>query len=413
MPSVNFCFRIHQPYQLTSYCFNDIGKLHLYEDTMANAIIMDKLAENCYLPANKILMEQIKKSNGKFKFAFSISGTTLELFEQLRPDLIDSFKQLVETGCVEILAETYYNSLSWLHSKTEFDRQVKMHEEMVRKLFNTEPLVFRNTELIHDNELAKHIAEMGYKGMITEGIDVILKGRSPNQTYAAPDNGDFGILLRNTGLCDDIACWFGNAKGSRYALTAEKFADRIFHNYPEDSCNINLFLDYETFGIHKTAQTGIFKFLEQFPGAILANPEYSFKTPAEALDNCYPKGIYDVPETTSLNACYHDGKEWCNNVKQNIVLQKLYKLEILVSETSDERLINTWGKLQSADHFYFVEGNENNMGHAYHTQNSLSHAAAGYQQFVNILTDFEISLITANVEKNRGRFSHQFFSMLF
>ncbi len=413
MPAISFCFRIHQPYRFNSYCFNDIGKLHLYEDSAAISAIMDKLADNSYLPANKILLEQIKKANGKFKVAFSISGTTLELFDQFRPDLIDSFKQLVETGCVEILGETYYNSLSWLHSKTEFDRQVKMHGELVKKLFDTEPLIFRNTELIHDNELAKHIAGLGYKGMITEGIDVILNGRSPNQTYAAPGNGDFGIQLRNTELCDDIACWFGKAKGSRYALTAQKFADRVFHNYPKDSCTINLFLDYETFGIHKTEQTGIFKFLEELPSAILSNPGYNFKTPSEALDNCYPKGIYDVPETTSLNACYYDGKAWCNKVKQNMVLQKLYKLEGLVTETSDERLINTWGKLQSADHFSFIEGSDNNRGHAYHTENSFSLAAESYQQFVNILADFEISLITTNVEKNRKRFSRQLSTMLF
>ena len=413
MPAISFCFRIHQPYQFKSYCFNDIGKLHSYEDSTAIAAIMDKLAGNCYLPANKILLDEIKKAKGKFKVAFSISGTTLELFDQYRPDLIDSFKQLVETGCVEILAETYYNSLSWLHSKTEFDRQVKMHDELVKKLFNTEPMIFRNTELIHDNELAKHIAGLGYKGMITEGIDVVLNGRSPNQTYAAPGNGDFGIQLRNTELCDDIACWFGKAKGSRYALTAQKFADRIFHNYPGDSCNINLFVDYETFGIYKTAQTGIFKFLEEFPSAILENPGYDFKTPSAAIDNCYPKGIYDVAETTSLNACYHEGKTWCNKVKQNIVLQKLYKLEGLVTETSDERLINTWGKLQSADHFNFIEGSDNKKGHAYHTEISFSHAAESYQQFVNILADFEISLITTNVEKNRKRFSRQLSAMLF
>lgn len=413
MASINLSFRIHQPYQFKSYCFNDIGKTHSYEDTAVMLDTMNRLADNCYLPANKILLHEIRKAGGKFKVAFSISGTTLELFGQFRPDLIDSFKLLVQTGCVEILGETYYNSLSWLHSKTEFNRQVKMHEDLVKKLFGVEPMVFRNTELIHDNELAKHISMLGYKGMITEGLDVILNGRSPNQTYAAPDNGDFGILLRNTQLCDDIACWFGVARASRYALTATKFANRIFHNYPNESCSINLFLDYETFGIHKTEQTGIFTFLEELPSAILSNPNYNFKTPAEALDNCYPKGIYDVPETTSLSACYHDGKAWCNKVRENMILHKLYKLESLVMETPDEKLKNTWGELQSAEHFYFIERNESQKGEAYHPEISPGRSAEGYRQFVNILADFEISLLTAGVERNRKRFSQHLSAMLF
>lgn len=413
MPSICLSFRVHQPCQFKSYCFSDIGKTHAYEDKEAMLDTMNRLADNCYLPANNILLNEIRKAKGKFKVAFSISGTTLELFGQFRPDLIDSFNQLVQTGCVEILAETYYNSLSWLHSKTEFDRQVKMHEDLVKKLFGVEPMIFRNTELIHDNELAKHIASLGYKGMITEGIDTVLNGRSPNQTYAAPDNGDFGILLRNTQLCDDIACWFGVARASRYALTAQKFADRIFHNFPNDSCCINFFLDYETFGIHKTEQTGIFKFLEELPTTILANPNYIFKTPLEALDNCYPKGIYDVPETISLNACYHEGKIWCNKIKENMVLQKIYKLEALVIESSDERLINTWGKLQAADHFYFISKNERTKGDAWHAENAMGRSAEGYQRLVNILTDFEILLITTGVEKNKKRFSQHLSAMLF
>jgi alpha-amylase len=413
MPSINLCFRIHQPYQFKSYCFNDIGKIHTYEDKEAMLATMNKLADNCYLPANKILLNEIRKAKGKFRVAFSISGTTLELFEQFRSDLIYSFRQLIETGCVEILAETYYNSLSWLHSKAEFNRQLKMHEDLVKKLFGVEPMVFRNTELVHDNELARYIAELGYKGMITEGVAPILNGRSPNQTYAAPDNGDFGILLRNTELCDDIACWFGVARAGRYALTAKKFADRIFHNYTNDSCSINLFLDYETFGIHKSEQTGIFKFLEELPSAIFARPGYTFKTPLEALDNCYPKGIYDVSETTSVNACYHDGKAWCNKIKENMVLQKLYKLEALVKESSNERLINTWGKLQSADHFYFIGRNDNAKGDSWHSENALSRSAEGYQQLVNILTDFEISMIKAGVESNKKRFGQHLSAMLF
>lgn len=412
MPSISFCFRIHQPFQFRSYCFNDIGRLHLYEDKVAMATIMDDLAERCYLPANKILLEQIKKANGKFRIAFSISGTTLELFEQFRPDLVHSFRQLVQTGCVEILGETYYNSLSWLHSKTEFDRQLKMHDELVKRVFNYEPLVFRNTELIHDNELAKHIAGLGYKGMITEGFEEILNDRSPNQTYAAPGNGDFGLLLSNAELSDDIAGWIGRAKGSRYALTAEKFANRVFHNYPGNSCNLNIFLNYETFGIHKKSP-GIFKFLVELPGAILSNKAWSFKKPTEALDDCYPKDVYDMPQTVSMSDDLNSSRKWCLSARHNDILKKLYKLEKLVIETGDERLLKTWGKLQSAEHFCFIEGHRQQQIQVYQFTSLANYTVEKYRQIANILTDFEISAITTNVEKNRSRFSRQFATMLF
>lgn len=413
MPSLSLCFRIHQPYQFKSYGFNDIGKLHAYEDKVAMASIMNDLAENCYLPANKILFEQLKKEKGKFRVAFSISGTTLELFEEFRPDLIKSFRQLVQTGCVEILGETFYNSLSWLHSKTEFDRQVKKHDALIKEMFDYEPVVFRNTELIYDNELAKHVAVMGYKGLMTDGNQNILKGRSPNQAYAAPDNGDFGILLRNAELSEDISCWFGKAKASRYALTAEKFAERIFNCHPGNSCSINVFLDYETFGIHKTAQNGIFRFLQEIPGYVLTNPHYNFKTPVEALDLCYPKDIYDVPSTTSMADNMNKSEDWYSNIKQNNILKKLYKLENLVTETDDERLINTWGKLQSADHFSFIEDCSRSEKDMYRFINQTGYSIEKYKQFSNILTDFEILLIKNNVEKNRSRFSQYLNTMLF
>jgi alpha-amylase len=377
------------------------------------AAIMDDLADNCYLPANKILLDQVKKTNGKFRFAFSISGTTLELFDQFRPDLVNSFRQLIDTGCVEILGETYYSSLSWLHSKKEFGRQVKKHEELVVKLFGVEPHVFCNTELIYDNELAKYIAALGYAGIICEGSDAILKRRSPNQTYAAPDNGDFGVMLRNAELSNDIAGWIGRAKASRYTLTAEKFADRVFHNYPDDSCSISIFLDYETFGIHKTAQTGIFSFLDELPGAVLANRNYSFKTPLEVLDHCYPKAIYDVPVTISMESNCGETCVWVQNLRQNNILKKLYKLESMISDCDDEHMINTWGRLQSVDHFAFIPGYHRSKGEIYQLKNPTRTAVESYQQFVNILTDFEISLIKNDLEKNRSRFGYFLNTLLF
>ncbi len=413
MPSISICFRIQQPFRFRSFCFNDIGKIHSYEDKEAMAMVMDNLADNCYLPANRVLLEQIKRSNGNFRIAFSISGTTLELFQQFRPGLIDSFRELVDTGCVEILGETYYDSFSWLHSKQEFDCQVKEHEALVKELFGYETLVFRNTGFIHDNELAKHIAGLGYKGMLTDGVAEVLNNRSPNQIYAAPGNGDFGLLLRNAELSEDIACWFGKAKGSRYALTAEKFAERVFHDHAGNSCAVNIFLDYETFGIHKTGRTGIFKFLEELPAAILSNKNWCFNIPTAVLEDCYPKDIYDVLQTISMGDDVYSGHTFCQGLQHNAMLKKIYKLQPMVYESADAQLLKTWRRLQSAEHFSFIEGNHQPGMHVYRYADHAGYPVEKYQQMANILTDLEISLITAHVERNRGRFNHQFSTMLF
>lgn len=248
--------------------------------------------------------------------------------------------------------------------------------------------------------------------MLIDGASEILNGRSPNQTYAAPANGDFGLLLRNAELSEDLACLYGSGKGSRYELTAEKFAQRVFHDHAGDSCSINIFFDYETFGIHRTGQS-IFRFLDELPSAILANERYGFKTPSEALDDCYPKAIYDVPGHVSMTDAQHGIYRLCEQVKQNEVVRKLYKLEALVHETGDERLLNTWGKLQSAEHFCFIAGSHSKGIQTYQFARQASYSTEKYQQIANILTDFEISLITAGVEKSKRRFSHHLSAMLF
>ena len=246
MPSVSFCFRVHQPCRLKHYEYENIGVQHCYDDAESNAAAINTMTDECYLPANEIILSQIEKNAGKFKIAFSISGTLLELLQQYRPDMIESFKKLTATGCVELLAETYNNSLSWLHSKKEFSEQVKKHTALVKALFKLTPVVFRNTELIYNNNLAKWIADAGYKGVLCEGLSRILKGRTTNQTYAAPGNGDFGVLLRNVEMSDDIAFRFGATGWSQYPLTAQKFAEWLHAHNSADTCNINLFFDYET-----------------------------------------------------------------------------------------------------------------------------------------------------------------------
>jgi alpha-amylase len=405
MPSVSLSFKVHIPYRLQHLDSVSIGSCTNYFDTAANKIAVDKLSDECYLPANKLILSLIKAHEGKFRIAFSISGTALELLSEYRPDVIKSFKQLAKTGCVDFFAETYYNSLSWLHSKKEFQQQVQQHHDLIKEMFGVEPLVFRNTELIFNNELAKFIAGMGYKGILCEGLERILHGRTPNHIYAAPANGDFRVLLRNVPLSDDIAFRFDDPTWNEQPLTAEKYAGWL-HAQKENICNINLFFDYETFGIHKKRETGIFEFLQHLPSSILADEDWKFVTPAEAVENCYPKDIYDVPKTISWEDKEKECCVWCENVMQNNTLRKIYSIEAMVNNCNMPGAIERWGRLQSADHFYYMCDDGRIANDTYRMLNPFSNAQEAYTNYKNAVTDFEIKLIQKGLAEIKG--SHQY-----
>jgi len=405
MPTISFSFKIHLPYRLNNYLQGDTGLAGDFFNNEAARATIDRLSDECYLPANKILLSSIKQQHGKFRFAFSISGTTIELLQTYRPDVVVSFKELINTGCVEILAETYYNSLSWLWSKKEFQRQLEKHGNLVKETFGVEPVVLRNTELIHNNDLAKFAASLGYKGILCEGLEKILQGRSPNQCYAAPGNGDFGLLLRNVSLSDDIAFRFDDSCWSEHPLTAEKYASWI-HSHTSAG-NINIFMDYETFGIHKVPGTGIFSFLENLPAAIISDCQWQFATPAEALENCYPKDIYDSPETISWQDKEIECCVWCENSMQNNMLKKIYSLQDALHKNGSMEDWDYWGHLQSADHFYFMSDNGRTAKDAYHELNPFDSAEAAYKNYLNIITGFEIKLIQHGLSKFKGDHHYQ------
>ena len=399
MPALNLCFRVHIPYRLNNTGAHN-GAATGYFNDAATAAIVNQLADECYLPANIILAKLIEQHQGKFKLAFSISGTAIELLHAHRPDVLASFQQLVATGCVELLAETYYNSLSWLYSKKEFGYQVKKHAALITRVFGVEPHVLRNTELIYNNQLAVVAQEMGYKGILCEGLEKILQGRTPNQTYAAPGTGDFGLLLRNVSLSDDIAFRFDDPYWNEQPLTAGKYAGWI-HSHT-DACTINLFLDYETFGIHKKSATGIFEFLEYLPEEILKDDQWGFVTPSAALQVCYQKDIYDVPKTISWKDKDIESCVWCENMQQNNMLKKIYSIENMVHSNGDKDARGWWGQLQSADHFYYMSATGRTANDSYQELNPFESAEAAYKNYVNIITHFEIMLIEQGLSKFRG-----------
>ncbi len=402
MTTVCLYFKVHQPFQLKHFSATDVDVCHSYKDEQGDMASVNRIADACYLPANALMLSLINKYKGQFKISYSISGTTLELLQRYRPDVIESFAGVIQTGCAEILSETYYHSLSWLHSRKEFKRQVIKHFNLVKSLFGVEPVVFRNTELIYNNELAGTIEGLGFKGILCEGVERVLSGRNVNQVYAAPAGNPgetLSLFLRNAALSDDIAFRFNDSNWSEHPLTADKFADWI-HSHPEHTEVINLFMDYETFGIHKTADTGIFDFLEALPGKVMAGNGFRFSTPSELLQQPGAKPFYDVPDTISWEDKTLATCVWCENMMQNNTLKKIYSMERMVMENGGEETIATWGHLQSADYFYYM-AEERSKGEAYKYENPFHSPQQAFQHYTNMIIDFEITLIRQGIEKRK------------
>ncbi len=393
MTSVCFYFQVHQPFRIKPYSFEEIGFNHFYEFDEQNKKIMEKVSEKCYLRTNKLMLELIKKNEGKFRISYSISGVCMEQFELYKPEVIQSFKDLVDTGCVEILAETYYHSLSFFYSKPEFERQVKLHADKVFSLFGVKPKVFRNTELMYSNEVASYVSEMGYKGIICEGVDRLLHHRTPNFVYQTPAHEQIALLLKNYSLSDDMAFRFSNREWKDFPLTAPKFA-RWVHDTAGNAETINLFMDYETFGEHQWPETGIFDFLEYLPSEILKHPDFNFKTPSEVIETYPKRDVYDVPYPISWADSERDLSAWLENRMQQQSLHSVYSLEEAVLNTNNPALIHTWGKLQTSDHFYYMSTKFWSDGdvHKYFSPFDSPYDAAIF--YMNVLADFKGNLNT-------------------
>ena len=388
MPSVCFYFQVHQPFRVRPYTFFDIGVNHSYEDHKKNKAIFDKVAEKCYLPANKKMLELIKRHKKKFKISYSLSGTFIEQCELYRPDVLQSFVKLSKTGCVEFLSETYYHSLSYLYSKQEFVRQVKMHDEKIKKYFNQVPKIFRNTELIYNNDLAAYAEKAGYKGIICEGVDRLLGYRNSNFLYQPVGTKKIKALLKNYRLSDDIAFRFSNQGWSEHPLTADKFAGWI-HQTAGNGEVINLFMDYETFGEHQWESTGIFEFLDHLPKEILKHRDFNFKTPSELVASIKTKGDYYAPDYISWADVERDLSAWRSNSMQEEALNRIYAMEEKVLRTKNKELIQTWGKLQTSDHFYYMCTKYWNDGDVHKYFSPYDSPYDAYIYYLNVLSDFE------------------------
>lgn len=390
MASVCFYFQVHQPYRLRRYSVFDTDR-H-YFDEFKNAELVRKVAQRCYLPANRMLLDAIREHEGRFRVAFSLSGVAIEQLEQSAPEVIESFAALGESGCVEFLDETYYHSLSFLYSREEFRTQVEMHRSMIKRLFGQEPRVFRNTELIYNNDLAHFVSHMGYDGILAEGADQVLGSRSPNSVYRPPHAPRLKLLLKNYRLSDDIAFRFSNRNWEQWPLTAEKFAQWVNQiNGHGELCN--LFMDYETFGEHQWAETGIFDFMRHLPGAILgASAENRFLTPSQAIDAYEPAGEIDVPHMTSWADTERDLSAWLGNAMQSNALHELYKLEATLREKGDAQLLADWRRITTSDHFYYMCTKYWSDGDVHKYFSPYESPYDSYINFMNVLDNIQTRL---------------------
>jgi|WetSurMetagenome_2_1015567.scaffolds.fasta_scaffold00006_108 alpha-amylase len=387
--AICFYFQVHQPFRLRRYRFFDLGHDHYYYDDFSNESILRKVADKCYLPANKILLDLIQKHKGKFKFTFSLSGIVINQFRLYAPEVLESFRQLAETGMVEFLSETNSHSLSSLKSRPQFEQQVEAHRDMIRKFLGVETTSFRNTELIYSDQIGSWVADMGFKSMLTEGAKHVLGWKSPNYLYCNAVNPRLKVLLRNFVLSDDIAFRFSNKQWSAWPLTADKYASWLNKLAPKSEL-VNIFLDYETFGEHNWSETGIFDFLQHMPGAILKKTPFKFMTPSEVADSLQPVSAINVPSPISWADEERDITAWLGNEMQVAALDKLYELSERVSKCNDEHIIKDWQYLQSSDHFYYMATKFFSDGavHAYFNPYETPYDA--FMNYMNVLSDFEI-----------------------
>lgn len=392
MRTICFYFQVHQPFRLKPYRFFDIGEDHHYWDDFSNRSIMRKVAQKCYLPMNALLLELINKYDGAFKVSFSISGTFMDQMQAYAPDVLESFQKLVNTGHVELLNETYSHSLASLKSKEEFKDLVKLHQEKIKELFNGyTPKVFRNTELIYSDHIGEMVAEMGYDAMLTEGAKHILGWKSPNYVYVNSREPKLKILLKNFQLSDDIAFRFGNKSWNDYPLTTDKFINWI-NAIPNEEETLNLFMDYETFGEHQWAETGIFDFMRHLPEAVFNHTNFTFSTPSEVVSKIAPVGKIHVPIPISWADEERDLTAWLGNDLQDEAFDRLYDLEKLVNTIDDEELQRDWRYLQTSDHFYYMCTKFFSDGdiHSYFSPYDSPYDA--FINYMNVLSDFMIRL---------------------
>jgi len=399
MRSICLYFQVHQPFRLRTYRFFNIGDDHHYYDDYQNRQIIKRVAEKCYLPANKMMLDLIKEYGTAFKISFSISGTAIEQLQQYAPEVIKGFRQLADTGCVEFLAETYSHSLASLGNRDEFFRQVKRHSDTMESLFGQKPTTFRNSELIYSDGIGEMVHEMGFTSLMTEGAKHILGWKSPNYMYCSARTPKLKLLLRNFRLSDDIAFRFSTHSWPEWPLTTEKFTGWL-NGIEEKEEVVNVFIDYETIGERQWKETGIFDFFTALPKAVLTHSNFRFAVPSELVDVLQPVAQLHVPYPISWADEERDLTSWLGNELQDEAFSKLYALTDRIQALGDPAIQKDWQYLQTTDHFYYMCTKWFSDGGVHKYFNPYPSPYEAFINYMNVLSDFSIVVDDTIAKKN-------------
>ena len=392
MRAICLYLHIHQPVRYREYSIFDVANdsnyfRDRYDSRQSNERIFKKVAAKSYRPMLDLLERNMEKRPG-FKISLSITGTWLDQAEQWTPELIAQIKRMVASGQAEIVGETYYHSLAFFYNLDEFNAQVRMHANRIRQLFGVTPQVFRNTEFAYNDQLAQWADTAGYKGILAEGWDKILGWRSPNYVYKPAGCQNLKLLLKNYCLSDDIAFRFSNRGWSEWPLTVSKYQTWLDMECLRGNL-INLFMDFETFGEHQWADTGIFDFMDTLIPEWLSHYDNQFLTVSEACDMNNPAGEISMPETVTWADTERDLSAWLSNSMQRSAQDDLYALRDSVLASDDPGIIRDWRYLTTSDHPYAMCTKYWNDGdvHAYFSAYASPYEAFMY--FENVLRDLE------------------------
>lgn len=391
---LTFYLHVHQPYRVRPYSVFAIGEQHAYFDQkddsqLNNEKVFLKVADKSYRPMIALLGTLLERHTD-FKFSLSITGDFIEQAQAWAPDVLEGFKGLVATGRVEIVAETYYHSLAFFYNEQEFDAQVAQHRKKIKEIFGATPTAFRNTELAYNDDLAKWADKAGYKAILAEGWDDVLDWRSPDYVYRPTGTDNIRLLLKNYRLSDDVAFRFSDKAWNEYPLTAEKYTGWVANS--SDGPLVNLFMDFETFGEHQWADTGIFSFFENFVGSWLASGHH-FHTVTEAAETYEATGELSMPNTVTWADSERDLSAWTGNSMQQEALKHLYALQNDVLRSFDDTLVRDWRLLQSSDHFYYMATKWQNDGDVHQYFSPYDSPYDAFLYYMNAIRDVRLRLM--------------------
>lgn len=393
-------FQVIQPHLLRTYRFFDINQNHTYFDDYQNNYLINRYANRCYLPANEMMLNLIEKYKEQLFFSFSISGSTIRLFQDYCPTVLEGFKKLVATGNVEITGSTYTHSLASLYNKSTFLEQVNLQEKLLWDTFKVKPTTFCNTEIIYSDEIGEWLYEAGYKVVLTEGARHLLGWKSPSFLYCNPYETDQKLLLRNYQLCDDVTLRFNDLGWDQYPLTAEKFIE-FFNGLPNDAPLLNLFWDYETMGILQLEETGIFNFFSALFEQLCNHNDYQFITPNTISDSEIPASTLHAPWAISCSGDEKDTNEWLGNELQQEAFEQLFKLEELYNKSENQEAKLAWLRLQNAFHFNFMSTKWFPKQAVKKIFDIYSSPYQAFINYMNILNDVKIQLENSQKESRK------------